>query len=84
MLESLKSFYIKVKQNIELGEEYRIPIKSKRKLHTLQSLNRAVSSSAIAKLDKENATTTTEVTEVGKLFSHLRSRETEFRRDKND
>ena len=84
MLESLKSFYIKVKQNIELGEEYRIPIKSKRKLHTLQSLNRTVSSSAIAKLDKENATTTTEVTEVGKLFSHLRSRETEIRRDKND
>lgn len=84
MLESLKSFYIKVKQNIELGEEYRIPIKSKRKLHTLQSLNRTVSSSAIAKLDKENATTTTDVTEVGKLFSHLRSRETEIRRDKND
>lgn len=84
MLESLKSFYIKVKQNIELGEKYRIPIKSKRKLHTLQSLNRTVSSSAIAKLDKENATTTTDVTEVGKLFSHLRSIETEIRRDKND
>ena len=84
MLESLKSFYIKVKQNIELGEEYRIPIKSKKKLHELQSLNRTASSSAIAKLDKENATTTTDVTEVGQLFSHLRSRETEIGRDEND
>ena len=84
MLESLKSFYIKVKQNIELGEEYRIPIKSKRKLHALQSLNRTASSSAIAKLDKENATTTTDVTEVGQLFSILRSRETEIGRDEND
>lgn len=84
MLESLKSFYIKVKQNIELGEEYRIPIKSKKKLHTLKSLNRTASSSAIAKLDKENATTTTDVTEVGQLFSLLRSRETEIRGDKND
>lgn len=84
MLESLKSFYIKVKQNIELGEEYRITIKSKKKLHTLQSLNRTVSSSAIAKLDKENETTTTDVIEVGQLFSHLRSRETEIGRDEND
>lgn len=84
MLEALKSFYIKVKQNIELGEEYRIPIKSKKKLHALQNLNRMVSSSTIAKLDKENATTTTDVTEVGQLFSYLRNKETEIRRDKND
>lgn len=84
MLESLKSFYIKVKQNIELGEEYRIPIKRKKKLKALQSFNRTVSSSAIAKLDKENATTTTDVTEVGQLFSHLKNIETEIGRDEND
>lgn len=84
MLESLKSFYIKVKQNIELGEEYRIPIKSKKKLNALQSLNRTASSSTIAKLDKENSITTTDITEVGQLFSRLRSKETEIGRDKND
>lgn len=84
MLEALKSFYIKVKQNIELGEEYRIPIKSKKKLNALQSLNITASSSAIAKLDKENSITATDVTEVGQLFSHLRSREKEIWRDEND
>lgn len=84
MLESLKSFYIKVKQNIELGEEYRIPIKGKKKLNALQSLNRTASSSTIAKLDKENSITTTDITEVGQLFSRLRSKETEIGRDKND
>lgn len=84
MLESLKSFYIKVKHNIELGEEYRIPIKGKKKLNALQSLNRTASSSTIAKLDKENSITTTDITEVGQLFSRLRSKETEIGRDKND
>ena len=84
MLESLKAFYIKVKQNIELGEEYRIPIKSKKKLHVLQSPNRTVSSSDIAKLDKENATTTADITAVGQLFNHLRCIETEIGRDEND
>ena len=84
MLESLKAFYIKVKQNIELGEEYRIPIKSKKKLHVLQSSNRTVSSSDIAKLDKENATTTADITAVGQLFNHLRCIETEIGRDEND
>ena len=84
MLESLKAFYIKVKQNIELGEEYRIPIKSKKKLHVLQSSNRTVSSFDIAKLDKENATTTADITAVGQLFNHLRCIETEIGRDEND
>lgn len=82
MLESLKLFYIKVKQNIELGEEYRIPIKSKKKIHSLQSLNKTASSSAIAKLDKEIATTTTQLTEVGQFFSNLGSRETEIKKEK--
>lgn len=79
MLEALKSFYIKAKDNIELGEEYRIPIKSTKK----QNSTRMVSSSTIAKLDKENAITTTDVIEVNQLFSNLRNRETEVGRDVN-
>ena len=77
MLESLKSFYNKVKQNIELGDEYRIPIKTKSKETTQENLSKSetVSSSTIAKLDKENDLTTTDVENVSKLFNLLKNRE---------
>lgn len=80
MLENLKAFYIKVKQNIELGEEYRIPIKNKRKLHTIENPSTMVSSSTIAKLDKENATTLTDVIEVDQLFDYLRNKNCEIQK----
>ena len=80
MLEDLKSFYNKVKQNIELGEEYRIPIKNKRKLHTIENPSTMVSSSTIAKLDKENATTLTDVIEVDQLFDYLRNKNCEIQK----
>ena len=77
MLESLKSFYNKVKQNIELGDEYRIPIKTKSKETTQENLSKSenISSSTIAKLDKENDLTTTDVEDVSKLFNLLKNRE---------
>ena len=77
MLESLKSFYNKVKQNIELGDEYRIPIKTKSKEITQENLSKSetISSSTIAKLDKENDLTTTDVENVSKLFNLLKNRE---------
>ena len=77
MLESLKSFYNKVKQNIELGDEYRIPIKTKSKETTQENLSKSetISSSTIAKLDKENDLTTTDVEKVSKLFNLLKNRE---------
>ncbi len=77
MLESLKSFYNKVKQNIELGDEYRIPIKTKSKETTQENLSKSetISSSTIAKLDKENDLTTTDVENVSKLFNLLKNRE---------
>ena len=77
MLESLKSFYNKVKQNIELGDEYRIPIKTKSKETTQENLSKSetISSSTIAKLDKENDLTTTDVENVSKLFNLLKNKE---------
>ena len=77
MLESLKSFYNKVKQNIELGDEYRIPIKTKSKETTQENLSKSetISSSKIAKLDKENDLTTTDVENVSKLFNLLKNKE---------
>ena len=85
MLESLKSFYNKVKQNIELGDEYRIPIKSKSKETTQENLSKSetISSSTIAKLDKENDLTTTDVDNVSKLFNLLKNREVK-RGEKDD
>ena len=85
MLESLKSFYNKVKQNIELGDEYRIPIKSKSKETTQENLSKSetISSSTIAKLDKESEITTTETENVGRLFDWLKNRESE-RGEKDD
>ena len=85
MLESLKSFYNKVKQNIELGDEYRIPIKSKSKETTQENLSKSetISSSTIAKLDKENDLTTTDVENVSKLFNLLKNREVK-RGEKDD
>ncbi len=79
MLESLKLFYEKVKQNVELGDEYRIPIKSKGKVNNQNNLdkNEAISSSVIARLDKESEITTTDVESVGKLFDWLKNRESE-------
>ena len=79
MLESLKSFYNKVKQNIELGDEYRIPIKSKGKVNGQNNLdkNGSISSSVIARLDKESEITATDTETVGRLFDWLRSREFE-------
>ena len=85
MLESLKSFYNKVKQNIELGEEYKIPIKSKGKVNNQNNLdkNEAISSSVIARLDKESEITTTDTENVGRLFDWLKNRESE-RGEKDD
>ena len=85
MLESLKSFYNKVKQNIELGDEYRIPIKTKSKETTQENLSKSetISSSTIAKLDKENDLTTTDVENVSKLFNLLKNREVK-RGEKDD
>lgn len=85
MLESLKSFYNKVKQNIELGDEYRIPIESKSKETTQENLSKSetISSSTIAKLDKENDLTTTDVENVSKLFNLLKNREVK-RGEKDD
>ena len=85
MLESLKSFYNKVKQNIELGEEYKIPIKSKGKVNNQNNLDKheAISSSVIARLDKESEITTTDTETVGRLFDWLKNRESE-RGEKDD
>ena len=85
MLESLKSFYNKVKQNIELGDEYRIHIKSKGKVNNQNNLdkNEAISSSVIARLDKESEITTTDTENVGRLFDWLKNRESE-RGEKDD
>lgn len=76
MLESLKSFYDKVKRNIKLGAEYRIPFKSKSKGATQENLSNSgtISSFAIAKLDKENDLTTTDVGDVSRLFNLLKKR----------
>ena len=84
MLELLKSFYNKVKQNIELGDEYRIPIKSKSKETTQKKLSGSgtISSSTIARLDKENEITTTDIENVGGLFDWLKNRE--FERGRKD
>ena len=75
MLEDLKSFYVKVKvkHNIELRKNYRIPIKNTKRLYTLQNPNKIISSSVIARLDKENATTTTDISEVSQLSSNLKN-----------
>lgn len=85
MLETLKSFYIKVKQNVELGDEYRIPIKSKKKKIIQKDLSRneSVSSSAIAKLDKKSEITTSDVMRACQLFEILKSKEYEIG-DNND
>ena len=85
MLESLKLFYDKVQQNIELGDEYRIPIKSKGKVNTQKNLdkNGSISSSVIARLDKESEITTTDTENVGRLFDWLKNRESE-REEKDD
>lgn len=79
MLDSLKSFYNKVKQNIELGDEYRIPIKSKKKIDTQKNLSKSgtISASTIAKLDKESECTTTDIENVCNLFNLLKNREAE-------
>ena len=73
MLEDLKTFYVKVKHNIELRKNYRIPIKNTKRLYTLQNPNKIISSSVIARLDKENATTTTDISEVSQLSSNLKN-----------
>ena len=85
MLESLKSFYNKVKQNIELGGDYRIPIKSKAKVNTQKNLdkNEAISSSAIALLDKKSEITNTDIGNVGRMFNWLKNIESE-RGEKDD
>ena len=84
MLESLKSFYNKVKQNIELRDDYRIPIKSKAKVNTQKNLdkNEAISSSVIARLDKESEITATDTETVARLFDWLKRRE--FERGRKD
>ena len=85
MLESLKLFYDKVQQNIELGDEYRIPIKSKGKVNTQKNLDKdgSISFSVIARLDKESEITTTDTENVGRLFDWLKNRESE-REEKDD
>ena len=85
MLESLKSFYNKGKQNIELRDDYRIPIKSKAKVNTQKNLdkNEAISYSVITRLDKESEITTTDTENVGRLFDWLKNRESE-RGEKDD
>ena len=75
MLESLKLFYNKVKQNIELEDEYRIPIKRKKNIQKGRSERKMIFASTIAKLDKESELTTTEVENVHKLFELLKNRE---------
>ena len=84
MLEALKTFYNKVKRNIELGDEYRIPIKSKGKVNTPKKLdkNGFISSSMIARLDKKCEITTTNVENICVLFERLKNRESE--REKKD
>ena len=79
MLESLKSFYNKGKQNIELRDDYRIPIKSKAKVNTQKNLdkNEVISSSVIVRLDKKSEITTTDIGNVGRMFDWLKNREAE-------
>ena len=85
MLESLKLFYNRVKQNIELENEYRIPIKTKnnKAIKKNTSDRGPVSSSTIAKLDKENKITTTDIENVYNLVTSLKNRESE-REGKDD
>ncbi len=82
MLEAIKTFYIKVKQGIELGQEYSIPIKSGLKHLVLHLKNKSLSYSAppvtsgiIALLDKNSNLTTNDITGVAKLFEHLKDNE---------
>lgn len=84
MLESLGLFYDKVKQNIELGDEYRIPIKSKNQESIQKNLSKTetISASTIAKLDKESEITITDVEKVCSLFDSLKNRE--FKRGGKD
>ena len=77
MLEELKSFYAKVKHNIELGEEYRIPIKIKKKFAIIQELDTKISSSNIAKIDMDKGITYTEFNSIGNMFNRLNSVEKE-------
>ena len=85
MLEAIKTFYIKVKQGIELGLEYRIPIESGLKHLLLYLKNEALSygsspitSDMLAILDKKNGVAFKDITDVIQLFEHLKEKETEL------
>lgn len=85
MLEAIKNFYTRVKQGIDLGEEYIIPIESGLKHLLLHLRNGALSyspspirSDMLAVLDKKRGVTTKDITDVMQLFEHLRENEIEL------
>lgn len=84
MVDAIKNFYPKVKQGIELGQEYRIPIESSLKYLLLYLKNETLSyslspitSDILAILDKENELTTKDMTDIMQLFGHLKEKEVE-------
>lgn len=75
MLEDLKNFYSRVRQNVNLGNDYRILIKSKYKKRINDKQQQAqVTSSEIAKLDKVNNLSSFDERKVYELFSLLKDR----------
>lgn len=75
MLENLKNFYSRVRQNVNLEKDYRILIKSKHKKRIDDKQQQAqVTSSEIAKLDKVNNLSSSDERKVYELFSLLKDR----------
>ncbi len=74
-IEQLKLFCSKVKNNIELGTEYRIPIKSR--CMNLPHASQIVSSSTIAALDKDSKITKSETEEANALLCGLKNKNLE-------
>ena len=74
MLENLKNFYLRVRQNVNLENDYRILIKSKHKKRMDDKQQAQVTSSEIAKLDKENNLSVSDERKVYDLFSLLKDR----------
>lgn len=84
MLGDLKKFYLRIRQNVNLGNDYRISIKSKNKKNTLKSSENKriyteqgqaqVTSSEIAKLDKESNLSSSDERRVCNLFHLLKAK----------
>ena len=74
MLGNLKKFYLRIRQNVNLGNDYRISIKSKNKRRYMEQGQAQVTSSEIAKLDKESNLSSSDERRVCNLFHLLKDK----------